>query len=1033
MAAIREKRLPGIVFQDVSPAPPPDLPPMDVAAFVGFAASGPLHTPVVIEEVAQFRDIFGDDLPLAWDAERGQMQMAHLGPAVRDFFRNGGRRCWVVRVAEAAAASQFTLPFVVALSADSEAILPAYAEARSQGAWADGLHVNTALQSVLLPEAAFSVKIDEGHDEYRIDLSGTVRDMVQDGELLQIEFAGSDITLMLAITGSRVPELIPNVHEQPAPLAWAPRSQGHWFRRIAALPEPAESYSARALLRDESLLLTLVDVDLPDAGATSPGLIDEPARLAVALPPERRLTPGTIITISDGSEEFLFPISSSEPYLGPEAAVSPPFAEITILTAPAIWQLVDRAHGEAAVDGLPHTVSRLRFELLATQHNGQPLRLDGLAFLPAHDRYWGHLPSDERLFAPPPEGVPRPPRGEPGQAIRAEASFPRFPLAWPAGRPETISAFLPIGMPFRVNTTASQGTIDITTPATALERNGLAQFNAAVFLDPDLRMNTLASLPGEAFHKRHVQNLPLQGIHSLHYIEEIALIAVPDAVHRPWQKTTRIIDLLAAPELASPELSGNEVQVKWSSVPNASGYEWQQSNTPDFAVVRHRAVVATTQDKLALAADCPQETWYRVRALRSGEKGPWSNSERMVYPQETFFNCREIVPLAPDLSLHSGGEDEVELAWSAVTGATSYELQRAEVATFDGAVTIFRKDVLHHREFLSAVRLSWFRVRAWFDDLPGPWSVARASAATALTRDAIVPDSDFSDADLLAIHRALLRLCAARADLFAVLATPAHYAEDDVLNYQTRLVPQGGSSMAPSTAGVLPLSLGEIRSASFAALYHPWLIETDERQPLRERSVVLQQTPPDGAMSGQIARRSRLRGAWVAPANETLAGVLSLTPLPAPERVYELFARQVNVLQQETRGFVPISAFTLSPEREWRQINVRRLIILLRRLAVREGDRIVFQPNDLSFRRAMQRMFEAMLERLFQRGAFAGARPEQAFRVVTGESVNTRPSIDAGRFIIELRVAPSHPMMFITVRLVQTVEGMLAEEISTFG
>jgi phage tail sheath protein FI len=34
--------------------------------------------------------------------------------------------------------------------------------------------------------------------------------------------------------------------------------------------------------------------------------------------------------------------------------------------------------------------------------------------------------------------------------------------------------------------------------------------------------------------------------------------------------------------------------------------------------------------------------------------------------------------------------------------------------------------------------------------------------------------------------------------------------------------------------------------------------------------------------------------------------------------------------------------------------------------------------------------------------------------------VNTRQSLDSGRFIVELRVAPSRPMTFLTVRLVQS-------------
>jgi hypothetical protein len=92
--------LPGFRFETQAPPLPEVLPRMDIAVFVGFAASGPLQLPVAVESEAQFTAIFGDDVPLAWDFGRGEQLYAYLGPAVRAFFRNQGRRCWVIRVAK---------------------------------------------------------------------------------------------------------------------------------------------------------------------------------------------------------------------------------------------------------------------------------------------------------------------------------------------------------------------------------------------------------------------------------------------------------------------------------------------------------------------------------------------------------------------------------------------------------------------------------------------------------------------------------------------------------------------------------------------------------------------------------------------------------------------------------------------------------------------------------------------------------------------------------------------------------------------
>ncbi len=116
---------PGIYFHDKTPSIGLDLPPLDVAAFVGFAERGPLDIPVAVEDVDTFRSVFGSDLALARRSDSGRqdvvqtsddIRFASLPSAVAHFFANGGRRCYVVRVAgPAAVAAQFCLPGVVSM------------------------------------------------------------------------------------------------------------------------------------------------------------------------------------------------------------------------------------------------------------------------------------------------------------------------------------------------------------------------------------------------------------------------------------------------------------------------------------------------------------------------------------------------------------------------------------------------------------------------------------------------------------------------------------------------------------------------------------------------------------------------------------------------------------------------------------------------------------------------------------------------------------------------------------------------------
>jgi phage tail sheath protein FI len=252
----------------------------------------------------------------------------------------------------------------------------------------------------------------------------------------------------------------------------------------------------------------------------------------------------------------------------------------------------------------------------------------------------------------------------------------------------------------------------------------------------------------------------------------------------------------------------------------------------------------------------------------------------------------------------------------------------------------------------------------------------------------------------------------------AVLSLPVHYDDQSVAEHVRRLAPvavnRPGDSKTPPWI-VPPLSGGEVHALGFGALYDTWAHARDERGAISELA-------PDGPVCGVIARRTNARGAWIAPANEPMRGVVALGRSTSRARREVLQRIQVNVAVPEAHGFALFSADTLSLDDDLRPINVRRLLILLNRLATRLGSTYVFEPNDDAFRRLVQRGFEALLGDLFERGAFAGSTVDTAFQVVTGESLNTRQSVDQGRFIVELRVAPSRPLTFVTIRLVQTGE-----------
>jgi phage tail sheath protein FI len=174
-----------------------------------------------------------------------------------------------------------------------------------------------------------------------------------------------------------------------------------------------------------------------------------------------------------------------------------------------------------------------------------------------------------------------------------------------------------------------------------------------------------------------------------------------------------------------------------------------------------------------------------------------------------------------------------------------------------------------------------------------------------------------------------------------------------------------------------------------------------------------------------LAARTIQRGAWIAPANQELLNVVGFTPAIRYNRRLDLLQSHINLLWREPHGVVALSALTLSDDPDLQPIGTRRLLSLLRRLALRYGNEYVFEPNSDTFRRQVERRYETILELLFQRGAFAGRTASQSFQLQVSD---TPQRIDLGQLLVEIKVAPARPLVFLTVRLVQTGDRIQLQE-----
>ncbi|MBC8076370.1 MAG: hypothetical protein H7Y32_09880, partial [Chloroflexales bacterium] len=586
------------------------LPRMDVAVFVGFAACGPLHLPVAVEDAEHFAAIFGGDAPLAWNQQRGERLYAYLAPAVRAFFRNGGRRCWVVRVAGAARLNLFPLSGVVRRVA-ADRLAPAFASARSAGSWSDGLRLGAALLSQPLEVAALAL------DTLQLELPPALVGRVEVGGLLRLTFRRAGYVLMLpaAVVTTIAPD---DPARQPAVVVGG--AEPTWFKTAPlsdSLTNPAPALARVLLPEGEGPPLAVSAWSFTELG--------EVATLLIQVPIGDAPVPGTRVRLDVGPTQVLMtvqavlatPAAGTVELRGRELGWSLPAPDQVLLfsrddepiSARALGRL-ELSDGDVTLDldlpalalplgtmlrvdvageqlwltvqhvrviadvgatgehvqvrgqglwlqatrplALPTalrgqvqlaaerlTCELLSLELWARQDQAEPLRLDSLAFGPDHPRFWGALPSDNELY----DATVVEPRQR-HESLWRDAAEPRFPLAG------NVAGGL--CLPIALAPLPEQFMAPVEQPGTPLERDGLALFDARLFLDPQLIDGRTDGLIARADFLRYqsVAARPLTGIHAALSLEEATIIAVPDAVHPGWIE--RLPDVPLPPQESLP-------------------------------------------------------------------------------------------------------------------------------------------------------------------------------------------------------------------------------------------------------------------------------------------------------------------------------------------------------------------------------------------------------------------------------------------------------------------------------------------------
>jgi hypothetical protein len=256
---------------------------------------------------------------------------------------------------------------------------------------------------------------------------------------------------------------------------------------------------------------------------------------------------------------------------------------------------------------------------------------------------------------------------------------------------------------------------------------------------------------------------------------------------------------------------------------------------------------------------------------------------------------------------------------------------------------------------------------------------------------------------------------------------------DEIVTLQTRAIAFAESvgdlvALLDVPPGLDPARIRRWRGAlgsSFAAAYHPWLrvAPRDEGRDIPGRSP--EDLPPSAVAAGVLAERELAAGVPQGPANRLAAGVVDVLAALPPDLHGELHQSGIDCFVRERDGIRLTGARTLSADPAYRQLSVRRLTILLRRVLLAQMQWAVFEPNGPDLWREIRRLLTSYLRELYRHGAFRGASEEEAFFVRCDETLNPSWVQDQGRLCAEVGFAPAEPLEFIVLRIARGGDGTL--------
>jgi phage tail sheath protein FI len=295
---------------------------------------------------------------------------------------------------------------------------------------------------------------------------------------------------------------------------------------------------------------------------------------------------------------------------------------------------------------------------------------------------------------------------------------------------------------------------------------------------------------------------------------------------------------------------------------------------------------------------------------------------------------------------------------------------------------------------------------AWDDTLSSPTGLQLFASPSAVDINLIAAPG-WSDA---AVVNQLILIAESRADCLAIIDPPENLRPSEVVDWHNGTGDYAGQHSA--------------FNSSYAACYWPWVKVYDSY------NGAYAWTPPSGHALAVFAYTDQSTESWFAPAGISRGRVISGIDVEMGATPGEM-----DLLYGDQNAINPIAKFTKDGLVIWGQrtlqraptaldrINVRRLLLYLRKVISTAVRYLVFEPNDEKTWRLFGHLVIPFLNDVTQR------RGLYDFRVKCDETTNTPAVIDRNEMHAQIFLKPVKAAEFIQVDLVITATGANFDEI----